>query len=95
MITPTVGRVVWYRPAETYPQVIAYDGQPLAALITHVWSNHCVNLVVFDANGTPFPRPSVTLKQADTDDLPSSYAEWMPFQLGQAAKTNVPPEAVR
>jgi len=79
MITPTVGRIVWFqdgvRPAQ-------------AAIITHVWSDVMVNLCVFDPNGIPFAKTSITLVQ-DYMTSPSGtpFCEWMPYQKGQAAKT--------
>jgi hypothetical protein len=81
MIKPTVGRVVWYRPNG------AIDKQPHAALITHVWSENCVNLAIFDSDGHPYQRTSVTLLQAGDLVPQDSYAEWMPYQLGQARQT--------
>ena len=83
MIKPTVGRVVWYHPG---PQE-DHHGETLAAHIAHVWSDTCVNLMVIDPNGNPFNRTSVFLYQGDTDRPSSQYAEWMPYQKGQAAKT--------
>lgn len=99
MIAPTVGRVVWYRPGmydlgmlSTQPEPpLAYLGDgPLAAIITHVWSDTCVNLTVFDSNAVSHPRTSVCLHQGDGprgDRGSSPYCEWMPFQKGQASKT--------
>ena len=80
MIKPTIGRVVWYRPA----------GRDIvhAAVITHVWSDTCVNLAVFGMDGAPYQRTSVLLVQDNEVPRPGDgYAEWMPYQLGQAAKT--------
>jgi hypothetical protein len=89
MITPTVGRVVWYRPSEwDVGQGMATDyKQPFVALVAYVHTDHLVNLVVWDHNGTFFSRAEVRLKQGD-EILPdnSGYAEWMPYQKGQAAK---------
>ena len=84
MIKPTVGRVVWYHPSGS-----TSEEQPLAAIIAHVWSDTCVNLAVFDANGAATNQTSVFLYQGDTDRPSSCYAEWMPYQMGQAAKTEV------
>lgn len=85
MIKPTIGRVVWYR-AEG--DDIALDSkQPLAALITYVHSDTMVNLVVFDPNGNPRSRTSVWLWDGECEKRAGSYAEWMPYQKGQAAKT--------
>ena len=85
MITPTVGRVVWYRPRGH-----GENEQPLAAIVAHVWSDTCVNLAIFDANGSPMANPptSVLLLQ-DGNERPTGgqYCEWMPFQKGQAKKT--------
>lgn len=85
MIQPTVGRVVWYRRFPQDPGPNPGD-QPLAAIITHVWSDTCVNLVVFDADGIAYNKTSVLLHQ-DGDERPEAgFAEWMPYQKGQAAK---------
>lgn len=85
VIVPTVGRVVWFHPAAAANP----NGQPHAALIAFVQSEQLVNLAVFDENGTGYSATSVPLLQGD--DAPpadgSAYAEWMPFQKGQAAKT--------
>lgn len=82
MIQPTVGRVVWYHPP-------LHHTQPLAAIVAHVWSDTMVNLMVIDPEGNPFGRTSVFLYQGDTDRPSGEYAEWMPYQKGQAAKTEV------
>lgn len=87
MISPTNGRVVWYTPGawDTIKQHEKH--KPLAAIVTHVWNDFMVNLTVFDSDGNPFGRISVQLLQ-DGDQSPvGSYCEWMPYQKGQAAKT--------
>ena len=81
MIKPTIGRVVWYHPVGS-----TSDEQPLAAIIAHVWSDTCVNLAVFDSNGVAINQTSVFLHQGEGEVPASSFAEWMPFQKGQAAK---------
>lgn len=88
MIKPTVGRVVWFHPNNVSP---TNDGiQPLAALVAYVWGDTLVNIAGFDSNGLPFARTSVILVQ---DDSPvpltggAPWCEWMPYQKGQAAKT--------
>lgn len=51
---PSLGRIVIY-----YAHI--NDGiEPRAALVCHVWSGNCVNLAVFDHNGTSFPVYSAT-----------------------------------
>lgn len=92
MITPTVGRVVWFHPSiNTGEAGFAYHGggQPLAAIIAHVQGDRMVNLTVFDSNGVPHGRTSVRLLQGDEPHTPPNgyYCEWMPYQKGQAAKT--------
>ena len=85
MITPTVGRVVWYHPGRD--QHITIDNQPCAALICFVYSDTKVNLVVFDHYGAGGSRQAVELCQGETAPGGCEYCEWMPYQKGQAAKT--------
>lgn len=91
MIIPTVGRVVWYRPARHEVSSISMpeNNAPLAAIVCHVWSATLVNLVVFDREGRDHRRTSVEILQDGSEGLPEgmSYCEWMPFQKSQAAKT--------
>lgn len=83
MIKPTVGRVVWYRDAGSDPAA-----DPHAALVVLVHGDSCVNLVAFNGIGIPYSAQSVLLVQDGdaTPDASTAYAEWMPFQKGQAAK---------
>jgi hypothetical protein len=84
MIAPTIGRVVWYHPA--FVPDSGTNEKTLAAIICHVWSDTCVNLAVFDSNGVATNHTSVFLYQGDTERPNSHYAEWMPYQIGQAKK---------
>ncbi|WP_157651725.1 crAss001_48 related protein [Burkholderia ubonensis] len=85
MIAPTIGRVVWFQPAKPHDQPLR--DQPFAALVTYVWNDRMVNLAYFEADGTPRSATSVALLQDDdTGNVGGYYAEWMPFQKGQAAK---------
>ena len=91
MIKPTAGRIVWYTPSRIgTDEAIAHHDKlmPLAAMVVHVWSDRMVNLMVADSNGNVHPRTSVDLLQ-DDDAKPESgrFCSWMPYQLGQAAKT--------
>lgn len=90
IIEPTVGRIVWYYPPGVKPGVPRNKRQPLAAIVTYVWSNTCVNLAIFDENGRPIAEPptSVLLVQ-EGNPRPDggNFCEWMPYQKGQAAKT--------
>lgn len=86
VIKPTVGRVVWFFPSGKSHE---NGDQPQAALVTHVWSDTCVNLAVFDSNGRPMTDPptSVLLLQ-EGNEVPTggNYCMWMPYQVGQAKK---------
>jgi hypothetical protein len=86
MISPTVGRVVWFTPSAD-DTIVRNGTQPLAAIVTCVWSDTCVNLAVFDANGVATNRTSVLLIQDDAARPGGYFCEWMPYQKGQAAKT--------
>lgn len=86
MIEPTVGRVVLFHPHVN-------DGhrpgdQPHAALVVHVHNDREVNLAVFTETGAAYSRLAVQLLQ-DNDQPPAHghFARWMPYQKGQAAKT--------
>jgi len=87
MIQPTPGRMVWYMPgAERGPS----DGDDVfAAVVTRVWNDRLVNLTVFKPDGNTHPRTNVKLLQDDDmeDFLGQPHAQWMPYQKGQAAKT--------
>lgn len=89
MIQPTVGRVVYFVPkASKYEFGFCLQaGKPHAALVTCVHSDSCVNLAVFDANGKTFPATSVQLYQDAPTEPAGDYCTWMPYQKGQAAKT--------
>lgn len=83
MIKPTVGRIVLFRPAGP-------DGPTQAAIVCGVNSDTNVNLSVFGLYGEgPTAHRSVRLRQdgEPTPDYGQHYCEWMPYQLGQAART--------
>ena len=97
-IQPTVGRIVWFHPSQfTGESGFARhrcDDEPYAAIIAKVFPGDMVNLTVFDANGAPHSRTSVPLVQ-EGNSVPGGgfYCEWMPFQKGQAAKTEAAEKA--
>lgn len=86
MVKPTIGRQVWFRPSSIAVGVIKLRSeQPCAATVVHVWSDTCVNLSVFDHDGNRHFFASVRLLQDDeAAAADANYAEWMPFQVGQA-----------
>ena len=77
MITPTVGRIVWffyYHQRDT----------PLAAIVTKVNSPTSVNLCVFAQNGARDGFEDVELVQpgqAQPDGPDVVHCEWMPYQV--------------
>lgn len=82
VITPTVGRVVWYYGAGK--SQIESGVQPEAALVAHVHGDRKVNLGGFTSHGHPFARTSVTLVQ-EGDEIPQhECCTWMPYQLNAA-----------
>ena len=82
MISPTVGRVVWYWPEG--PKV----EQPWAAFVTYVHGDRMINVAGFTDVGAPFFKNSVSLLQDDDKStFGGCFASWMPYQKGQAAKT--------
>ncbi len=82
---------MWFWPGEHDPELSSYCGrtQPLAAIVSYVWSDTLINIAVFDPNGGSHGRTSVRLWQGDgnrpTNEL---YAEWMPYQKAVAAKND-------
>lgn len=97
IITPTVGRKVWYRPSESdfkgpIPMAVVKD-QPLDATVIAVWGDRMVNVDVIDIIGRHFPVLSCDLLQEGDEPNKDAngktvgrYCEWMPYQLGQAKK---------
>ena len=78
--TPTIGRIVLFRGS---------DGEDRPAIVTHVWSDFCVNLYVFpkDSSDTNTgPRTSVTHIGPETNEQPTTGPSWrwMPFQIQTA-----------
>lgn len=87
IITPTIGRIVWFWPHDTDSIPHHDDNQALGAMVTYVWHDRMVNLAVFDANGALHQRTSVPLLQdGDAEPIDGFFCEWMPYQKGQAAK---------
>lgn len=80
MIQPTVGRVVWY-----WPNAARSQPQPFSASIAYVHSDRCINIGYIDHNGLHAAVTSVALLQ-DGDEPIGPHCQWMPYQVGQAAK---------
>lgn len=98
MISPTIGRRVWYWPNSqdrgqdergSTLSIMRQDdlSQPCDAGVAYVWHDRMVNLTVADQNGVMHSRRSVKLLQDDESPFPGeAYAEWMPYQAAQAKK---------
>jgi hypothetical protein len=87
IIIPTVGRVVHYYPYGK-TQVNSSE-QPCAASIAHVHPDGTINIGYLDSNGEHHYALGVRLMQ-DGEPFPESgerFCCWMPYQVGQAAKT--------
>ncbi len=90
VISPTVGRVVWYFP-DRNDRIIRNGDQPLAAMIACVCTDKFVHLGVLDANGHSENRTGVPLIQdGETRPVSMGYCTWMPYQVGQAKKETLP-----
>jgi len=72
---PTIGRIVLFR---------GHDGEDRPAIVTHVWSDLCINLTVFgkdDQDKNAGIHTSVTPGQYE-DGRPFERSwRWMPYQL--------------
>lgn len=94
VIKPTIGRRVWYWPSAHDRGELMYppdstirqsdQTQPCDAGIVYVHSDRMVNLTVADHNGVMHQRTSVILRQPGEKEPLGAYAEWMPYQMGQA-----------
>lgn len=88
LITPTVGRKVWFRAPEALevPAFAVEDReQPMDATIVYVHNDRKVNLAVQDHRGNQHSLQNVLLLQGDEDYNPvGCYCEWMVYQKAQA-----------
>lgn len=96
-ITPTIGRKLYFypngMPTGIPPHTMNDQDSPLDATIVYVWPSTAqvgpefsLNLYVIDHAGVPMPVHGIPLVQ-DGEDAPAApqpYAQWMPFQVGQA-----------
>lgn len=85
-IAPTVGRIVWYYPAESdFIGCTLAPDEPMAATVAFVLDAGRVNLSVTDHRGCVFPVEDVELIQG-VGPHQGEHCRWMPYQLAQAAK---------
>lgn len=85
VITPTVGRKVWFFPNganfHSQPHCIDPD-EPMDADVVYVWGDRMLNLTVKDHIGQVHAFTSVKFLQPG-DEIPISgaFAMWMPYQV--------------
>jgi hypothetical protein len=89
VITPTIGRVVWYWPASAEPLQIIEPTQPFKADIVCVHADGTINLAGYDHGGAPFAESHCPLWEGEGARPEGSCWQWMPYQKGQAAKAEV------
>lgn len=100
MIKPTIGRMVWYTPAEAHDNRLDKDS-PLSAQVVYVNDDETVNLAVFDQHGQHHAgitsvqllqdndKPKQTKQEDPTKRTYLAYAEWMPYQKSTADNKDV------
>lgn len=92
-IEPTIGRVVHYYhrdPAHDDPETEAPIIGPQTALLCGINEDGTINVCHFDDQGNARPATNILLIQdedGEPDEETLSWCEWMPFQKGQAQKT--------
>lgn len=92
IIQPTIGRVVLCRPNGDHrlAHLCCIEGEPLAGTVAYVNpDNGRVNLSLCDHLGQHLAVQGVVMVQ-DGEQAPEegvAFCHWMPYQLGQAAKT--------
>lgn len=90
IISPTVGRMVWFYPAD-HDGIGRLKGQPLSGQVAAVHHDRLVNLCVLDAYGNPQARTNVTLVQpGDAKPDGAAHATWMPYQVSAAGIAPAP-----
>lgn len=97
MITPTVGRKVWFwvNSEHTSDGKMLDERQAFDATVLYVHPTGEVNLLVVDHGGIPRFEEKVLLVDPEKGAWPTDqhdhagergYATWMPYQVGQAKK---------
>lgn len=77
MITPTVGRVVWYYPDGASQSSVG--AQPCAATVAYVHGDgRFINIGYLDCNGNSKAATSVRLIQEGDEQPDDPYCCWMP-----------------
>ncbi|MBA3481719.1 MAG: hypothetical protein H0T51_07880 [Pirellulales bacterium] len=72
-MAPSIGRIVHYYETPT--------ANPLAAIITAVWSMRCVNLAIFNPSGQAMSDPPtsvVLVGEAESPPTGGRFCTWPP-----------------
>jgi hypothetical protein len=69
--------------------------QPNAAIVVFVHHDEMVNLTVFNDDGYLGAYTYVPLWQGEGERQEGRHCEWMPYQKGQAAKSDAEKEAAK
>ena len=87
-IKPTVARMVHFYPGAHNAFFNAKPGEPLAAIVAAVNADGTLNLSVIDSEGYQSPAKGIPLLQNGCQtNIGGDHCEWMPYQVGQAQKT--------
>jgi len=73
MITPTVGRIIWYKSD-------LEDGRFWPAMLCFINEDGTINIGGHDHNGAPFQVTNVNLHQGPSEECDHGAACWMPYQ---------------
>jgi hypothetical protein len=80
---PTVGRIVLFRSESA--ERTGNGATEVPAIITRVWSEHCVNLQVFRDGSDPISLTSVSMAELDQPTNHHGTWRWMEYQKAVAA----------
>ena len=87
MITPTIGRKIWFWPNQTnmFSCSVLDATQAFDATIVFVHGANRINIQTVDHVGTTYVLHNVYLQQEGAPEplLGTFYCTWMPYQLGQ------------
>lgn len=87
-ISPSVGRVVLFHGNA---EQMGNGAAVVPALVTRVWSDNCVNLMVMRDASTPLAVTSVPYAEPEEADDKATFTasfgwHWMPYQKAVAAE---------
>lgn len=89
VITPTIGRKVWFFPSIATMAMrnmkCTTQDQAMDATVVYVWHDRMINIAAIDHQGNLHGITSVTLIQPG-DDVPEGrdHCTWMPYQVNRS-----------